>query len=74
MKCTICKQGETAPGRVTVKLERGDAVILVRDVPADVCGDCLEYYLTEDIASRIYAQADDAAKRNAELEIIRFAA
>lgn len=57
-----------------MKLERGAAVILVRDVPVDVCGDCYEYYLTEDVASEVYARADEAAKRNAEVEIIRYAA
>jgi YgiT-type zinc finger domain-containing protein len=34
MRCVICKEGDTAPGRVTVTLQRGDTVIIVRDVPA----------------------------------------
>jgi len=74
MKCAICKQGETAPGRVNVSLERGNRFVVVRDVPADVCSDCLEYYLAEDVAARVYEQAEDAVARSTEVEIVRYAA
>ncbi len=74
MKCVICKNGLTAAGRVNVTLERGNTVVIVRDSPADVCSTCGEYYLAEPVATRIYAQAEDAVKRNAEGEIRRYAA
>lgn len=47
MKCVICKTGETAPGKVTVTLQRDEATVLIKDVPAEVCDNCGEYYLTE---------------------------
>jgi YgiT-type zinc finger domain-containing protein len=72
MKCAVCKQGETAPGHVTVKLERGDSVILVRDVPAEVCADCSEHYLAEDVAADVYALAEEGAKTKGEIEVIRY--
>jgi YgiT-type zinc finger domain-containing protein len=34
MRCVICKVGETAPGTVTVTLQRGNTGTVVRDVPA----------------------------------------
>ena len=37
MTCVLCKNGVTRPGMVTVTLERGKTVVVVRDVPADVC-------------------------------------
>ena len=74
MKCVICKTGETAPGKVTVTLERGSTVLLVKEVPAQLCDQCGEYYLDEQTTRRLYEQAEKALERNAELEVLRYAA
>jgi len=74
MKCVICKTGETTPGKVTVTLERAPTVLLVKEVPAQVCDQCGEYYLDEHTTQRLYEQAEKALERNAELEVLRYAA
>jgi len=74
MKCVICKTGEAHDGHATVTLERNGAVIIVKSVPAAVCDNCGEYYLAEKIAERVYAQAEDAVQRKAEVEIVNYAA
>lgn len=74
MKCVICKTGQTHPGVTTVTLQREKTVVVIRDVPADICDDCGEYYLSEPIARRVYADADDAVQRQVEVEIQRYAA
>jgi YgiT-type zinc finger domain-containing protein len=74
MKCVLCKNGETRPGTVTVTLERGKTVVVVRDVPADVCENCGEYYLDSAVAQEVYQRAEGAVARNAEVEILRYAA
>ncbi len=74
MKCTICRHGETKAGTVTVTLQRGETIVVVKDVPADICENCGEYYLSESVTKRSLAMAEDAASRGAEVEIIRFAA
>ena len=74
MKCVLCKSGETRLGTVTVTLERGKTVVVVRDVPAEVCGNCGEYYLDSPVAQRVYERAEGAVERNAEVEILRYAA
>jgi len=74
MKCVICKQGETAPGLVTVTLERGQTVVIMREVPAAVCQNCGEYYLDEAVAAKVYHDAEAAVARRAEVEILRYAA
>jgi len=73
MKCVICKTGETQPGRVTVTLEREGTVVVIKEVPAEVCSNCGEYYLDEAVSARVYAQADEAAKRHAEVEVLSYA-
>jgi len=74
MNCVICKTGDTRPGTVTVTLQRGETTVLIKDVPAEVCRDCGEYYLDDAVARKIYAQAEDAVNRHAEVEILRYAA
>ena len=74
MKCTICKTGHTHPGTATVTLQRENTVVVIRDVPADVCEDCGEYYLSEPVALRVYADAEKTASRHVEVEIQRYAA
>ena len=74
MKCTICKHGETRPGQVTVTLERNGSTVIFKGVPADVCENCGEYYLSEDVTRILLEQAEAAIQRGAEIEILRFAA
>lgn len=74
MKCFICRRGDTAPGQVTVTLQRGEAIIIFKDVPADVCQDCGEYYLSEPVTEKLLIRADEAVKNGAEVGILRFAA
>jgi YgiT-type zinc finger domain-containing protein len=74
MRCVLCKQGETNLGRVTVTLQRGDTTVIIKDVPAEVCENCGEYYLTENITEQVLSMAEEAVKKNVEVEILRFAA
>jgi YgiT-type zinc finger domain-containing protein len=74
MSCQICKTGKLAPGMTTVTLSRGESTIVIKDVPAEICDNCGEYYLSEDVAAQVYRLADDAVRSGAEIEIRRFAA
>ena len=74
MKCVICKQGETSPGLVTVTLQRGETVIILKGVPAEVCSNCAEYYLSEEVTRQVLARAEQAVRNGTEVEILRYAA
>lgn len=74
MKCVLCKHGETQPGKVSVTLSRGETVVVIKEVPAVVCGQCGEYYLDDATTARVMAMAEEAVNHNAEVEVIRFAA
>lgn len=74
MKCQLCKNGTTEKGSVTVTLERGTTVVLIKNVPAEICENCGEYYLDEKTTYNILAKAELAAKNNAEVEILQYAA
>ncbi|MCF8296132.1 MAG: type II toxin-antitoxin system MqsA family antitoxin [Melioribacteraceae bacterium] len=74
MKCQLCKNGKTEKGRVTVTLERGNTVVLIKNVPADICDNCGEFYLDEETTYNILCKAENAAQNNAEVEILQYAA
>jgi YgiT-type zinc finger domain-containing protein len=74
MKCVICREGQTTPGQATVTLQRGDSTIIFKNVPAQVCGNCGEYYLSEYVTDQLLTRAEAAVQSGAELEILRFAA
>ncbi len=74
MKCVICKQRETRPGTATVTLERGETTVVIKGVPADVCDNCGEYYLSKKMTDTFLVMAEEAVRHGAEIEVIRFAA
>jgi YgiT-type zinc finger domain-containing protein len=74
MKCVICKNGETQKGFATVTLEREGATIIIKGVPADVCENCGEYYLSDEATTRVMDLSDKAIRNGAEIEIMRYAA
>ena len=74
MECVLCKHGDTGPGNVSVTLQRGDSTIIIKGVPAEVCANCDEYYLSEVITRKVLKLAEDAVRKGAEVEILRFAA
>jgi YgiT-type zinc finger domain-containing protein len=74
MKCVLCKHGETHPGKATVTLQRGATTVILKGVPAAICGNCGEYYLSDDVAGQVLERAERAVKSGAEVEILRFAA
>lgn len=74
MKCVLCKYGETQPGKVTVSLQRGETTVIIKDVPAEVCENCGEYYLSESVTEKLLQKGEEAVSKGTEVEIYRFAA
>ncbi|MGA2327740.1 MAG: type II toxin-antitoxin system MqsA family antitoxin [Bryobacteraceae bacterium] len=74
MKCVLCKHGDTRPGEATVTLQRGATTVILKGVPADVCQNCGEYYLSEEVTAQVLERADAAVSSGAEVEILRYAA
>ena len=69
MKCVICKQGETEPGHTTVTLERDRAVLVFRNVPAEVCANCGEAYISEEITAQLLEEAEQAVQARVQVGV-----
>jgi len=74
MKCVICKQGETKPGKVMVTLTRDGVTVIFKEVPAEVCENCGEYYLSDDVTGELLRIAEASVRRGSELEVLRYTA
>ena len=69
MKCVICKQGETRPGKATVTLVRDQLTLVVKGVPAEVCANCGEEYVAEQTTNRLLAPAEESVSAGVEVAV-----
>jgi len=69
MKCVICKQGETRPGKATVTLERDGTILVIKGVPASVCENCGEEYVEGEMTARLLKDAEEAVRAGVQVDI-----
>ena len=69
MTCVICKNGETRPGTATVTLERENATVVIKGVPARVCKNCGEEYVDEGITARLLKTAEEAVRAGVQVDV-----
>lgn len=74
MKCVICKNGETHPGKTTVTLEREVMTLVFKSVPADVCTNCGEAYVGEKTSSQLLKVAEEAARSGVQVDVREYVA
>jgi len=74
MMCLICKNGETRPGRATITFEREGTTLVIKGVPAEVCANCGEEYVAEDVTSRLLGAAEEAAKKGVQVDVRQYVA
>ena len=72
--CPTCRNGELKPGITTVTVERSGALIIFKEVPADVCNNCGAYFLNEEVGKELYKKANEAIKNGAQVEILKLSA
>ena len=69
MNCLVCKFGTYEPGKVTVKIERGTSIVLIKEVPADVCDTGSNYLVDQKTTREILDIANQAFDNGTELEV-----
>ena len=70
MECAICKTGTTKEGLVTFTLERDNVIIVFKNVPAMVCENCGDFYLTTETTDMLLEKASKTLEKGVEFEII----
>jgi YgiT-type zinc finger domain-containing protein len=72
MKCVVCKHGETQPGYTTVTLERGGATLVIRKVPAEICENCGEAYVSAEVTRSLLESARQTLRGRVDVDIREF--
>ena len=70
MKCVICKHGVTQAGTSTVTLTRDELTLVVKNVPAQVCQNCGEEYVT----AQLLKVAEEAAQAGVQVDVREYVA
>jgi len=72
MKCVLCRCGETRPGHTTVTLERDGSVVVLRNVPAQVCCNCGEAYVDRAVSAELLRTADAELRSGVQMTVRDF--
>ena len=72
-KCPLCG-GRISDGTTTFTADYGDGLFIARNVPAEVCDQCGEAWLSDASARRLEALIQDAKAARRQLEIVDLAA
>lgn len=65
MKCLVCNQGETHPGKATITLERDGTKLTVQGVPAMVCSHCGDETVNAEAKANILKAVQEATTEDA---------
>jgi YgiT-type zinc finger domain-containing protein len=74
MACAVCRHGVLEQGSTTIVLERGEMTLIFKEVPAQVCDNCGEEFVSSEINAALLRRAEEALSRGTTLEMQRFAA
>lgn len=74
MKCAICRYGTTTDGYTTLVLERDQTTVVFKKVPAQICNNCGEEYVSAAVNTALLRQAEEEWERGIILGMLNFAA
>ena len=74
MTCPICRNGTKEAGFITVTLERGSTILVFKNVPAQICDNCGEEFLSAENNRTLLRRAEEEIARGVEVELLQFAA
>jgi YgiT-type zinc finger domain-containing protein len=72
VKCIICRTGKAHPGATTITLERGVTTLVIKAVPAQICDNCGEAYVDEEVTKTLLGLAESAVDAGVQLEVREF--
>lgn len=72
MTCVICKNGETVPGKTIYTGMEGETIVVIKGVPANVCDNCGEAYISSETTARLFKTVNDSANANAEVVVMTY--
>ena len=71
--CPLCK-GTMGPGKTTFTVDFGSGLVVFRNVPATVCQQCGEAWLSDSVASSVEEIVQEARSGQREFEVVNLSA
>lgn len=71
MNCVLCK-GDLVQGRVNHIVDLDGHIVIIKGVPANVCKQCGEYFLENDIALKVEKIIEETKKNKAEILVVNY--
>lgn len=62
------------PGEATITLVRGPMTLVVRRIPAQICDNCGEEYVDQEVTLRLAAIAEEAERSGVQVDVRDFVA
>ncbi|MCL1820614.1 MAG: type II toxin-antitoxin system MqsA family antitoxin [Oscillospiraceae bacterium] len=72
MKCFMCK-GMLEDCPTTFMVDANNCIVIVKNVPSQVCSQCGEVSYTDNVAAHLEKIANEAQKALSEIAIINYA-
>ncbi|MDD5309292.1 MAG: type II toxin-antitoxin system MqsA family antitoxin [Deltaproteobacteria bacterium] len=72
-KCAVCG-GALGKGRADIPFATGQGLLLVKGVPAEICGDCGEPYLKGPVVDRVGEIVREFDRLDTEVSVVRYRA
>ena len=70
-KCTFCK-GTTHDGKSTFTVDLGNCVVIIRNVPSQICKQCGESYYTTEVMQQLYHIAQSVRHTLSEIVVVDY--
>jgi len=67
--CPVCHGGHKRPGRTTFSVDLRFGVVVVRDVPAQVCDLCGTDWIEDSVAERLETIVEQARQKHPVVEV-----
>ncbi len=67
--CPLCG-GEKTEGKTTITVDLEYGLVVIRDVPATVCGLCGADWVGDVVAEQIERIVEDSRKKHSQMEVI----
>ena len=74
MNCPICRHGNMNTGFTSLTLEKENATLVIKHVPAEICDNCGEAFVDEEVGRKVSEIAESELKKGIEIEVIHYAA
>ncbi len=72
MNCLICRQAEIIDGFTSITFEREEFRLLIHNVPAQICPNCGEAIVDEDVAMQLIDKAGDSFKQGTREDVSEY--